>query len=106
MESQESVHALSTVRPQEPTELSTGVKGVLDGVNGVTRVCRSGNPGVGRTDGRRRPSEGSRTLFDPGGELLDLVVGPPVVLDLLEDLALGVHDRGVVLSAEGDADLG
>ncbi len=44
------------------------------------------------------------SLFDAGGEFLDLVIGPAALGHLLADLLIGVHDGGVVATAEGLAD--
>ena len=46
-----------------------------------------------------------RLVADPVGELGDLVVDRPALRHQLTDLAVGMHDRGVVASSEQLADL-
>jgi hypothetical protein len=55
--------------------------------------------------GRRRAGP-SGVLFDAVGEFGDLVVEGAALGHVLADLAVGVHDRGVVAAAEGLADAG
>ena len=108
--SRDGADARADSRAQWGTQRQCGASG------GTQAACRAG---TGLADAWKRvegavrrvepavcASERARTLLDPGGELLDLVVRAPIVLDLLEDLALGIHDRGVVLAAERHADLG
>ena len=82
----------------------------------IVKVCRavlSGTWGLppitplGRTLSRSgEPRSGSGALLDPGGEFLHLVVGATAFGHLLADLAVGVHDRGVIAAAENLADSG
>src|SRR5688572_5913905 len=56
---------------------------------------------------RERPGSGLAGLhLDAVGELADLVEDGPALGEQLADLAVGVHHRGVVASAELAPDLG
>jgi hypothetical protein len=82
----------------------------------ILKVCRAVLPGtwglapittLGRTlSPSGEPRSGSGALFDPGGELLHLVVGATAFGHLFADLAIRVHHRGVIATAENLADSG
>src|SRR5664280_3410495 len=74
--------------------------GCMAGHEPVTRSQVCAQP-CGRT-----PAALARLVADSVGQLSDLVVGRAAFAHQLTDLALSVHDRGVVAPAEQLADLG
>src|SRR5690606_2100799 len=86
-------------QPRSPTGTPWRGAGVTK-VNGVPR--RTGiSTGCGRQVGPPVPARSARGgLADDAGEVGDLVVERAPLAHELADLALGVHDRGVVAAAE------
>ena len=92
-------------REETSTELSPGCGRY--GAGGVDGWSRADDQGTGLCTTLWTNPLGSltRLVTDPVGQLGDLVVGCAALAHQLTDLAVGMHDRGVVAPSEQLSDL-